>query len=502
MTAPPKMTTRILSEGVVFSIGNFLSRAVFFLMTIALTRFFLPEEYGRYVLVKTAILFGAILDTWLLESVMRFYAEHACTGQTASFRTRVWTLATWHLAATAVVALCIVMLLPGDAELRRLLLTAAVIYALDYLYRLHLQILRAKRDAWGHSLLSLAYAVLRLGFALVLIFGWKLCIQSLLYAWIGADAVLLPILVRRSGRVTAPATREPLQRPAVPMPSRRELFRYGAPFVLLAAGWTGLYIADRFMLQWLQDASQVGLYGLAYSFSELGYIIPYMLIGMPAQAATMEMWAEGREDAVSACLTRLVRCHLLVAIPLIAALATLSGPIIVTIAREAYAPAAHALPLLAPGLLGWGLLAFSNLAFMLKKRTDLLAKLGMAGFAGNVILTLLLIPRFGFLGAAAATSISYVALAAAGWLTAYRHLHLSLRISWRSARNAVLATLILVAATQVTVRTLPTGLLSLAATGCMGVLAYGASLLLLGEWRIQHIFQVARECLMHGKEST
>jgi len=501
-TSGSPAVARILSEGAILSVGNLLSRMVFFGMTIVLTRIFLPEEYGHYVLVKTAILFGVILDTWLIESVMRFYADYARKGAAALFQSQVRTIAAWHVIITIVVMASMLTLLPVSPALRQLLLMATAIYVLDYLYRLHLQILRARRDSRAHSLMSIAYALLRLGLALALIFGWSRSIQSVLLAWIAADVTLLPFLVHRANRGVRATAGRLQPGPAVLTPPLRELFRYGAPFILLGASWTGLYMADRFMLQWLQDASQLGLYGLAGSFAELGYIIPYMLIASPAQAATIEAWAKGSEKGAAECLTRLVRHHFLIALPLIAALATLARPIVMTVTQEAYFPAAAALSLLAPGLLGWGLLAFSNLSFMLKKRTGLLASLGVAGLTMNIVLNGLLIPRFGFLGAAAATSLTYTALAAAGWFVAGTYLRLVPRIPWSSVLRALLASAIMIAATQVAVRVLPVSLPSLVAIGFVGIVAYCLSLLALGEWWIHDGLRAVRRMFPRREQAT
>jgi len=190
--------SRILSEGVIFSAANLLSRLVFFGMTIVLSRIFMPEEYGHYVLVKTAILCAAVLDVWLLESVMRFHAEHKRKGTAALFQSQVQTIAAWHVTIIMVVMAATLILLSPDASLRQLLLTATVIYILDYLYRLHLQLLRAMRDVRAHSALSFAYAALRFIIALALIFGWSRSIHSVLVAWIAADVVLLPFLIQRT----------------------------------------------------------------------------------------------------------------------------------------------------------------------------------------------------------------------------------------------------------------------------------------------------------------
>lgn len=494
--------SRILSEGVIFSAANLLSRLVFFGMTIVLSRIFMPEEYGHYVLVKTAILCAAVLDVWLLESVMRFHAEHKRKGTAALFQSQVQTIAAWHVTIIMMAMAATLILLSPDASLRQLLLTATVIYILDYLYRLHLQLLRAMRDVRAHSVLSFAYAALRFGIALALIFGWSRSIHSVLLAWIAADVVLLPFLIQRTRKRARTATNPAMRDRIVPQQLLGQLVRYGLPFLPMAAGWTGLYLADRFMLQYLQEASQLGLYGLASSFAELGYIIPYMLIATPAQAAIIEAWSDGREEGASECLSRLVRLHLLIALPLIAALATLATPIVMTVAHEAYLPAAGALSLLAPGVLGWGLLSFTNLSFMLKKRTDLLAALGLAGLTVNIILNWLLISRYGFLGAAAATSLTYTALAAAAWFMAGAYLRLVPRIPWLSVRRSLLATAFMVAVTQLAVRLLPVSLLSLILVVGVGALAYCFSLIALGEYQINDGARLIRRLLPRQEQTT
>jgi len=83
--------------------------------------------------------------------------------------------------------------------------------------------------------------------------------------------------------------------------------------------------------------------------------------------------------------------------------------------REGFRAAWQVVPWVTTGYVFWGLYASIQLGFYSELRTRSLILVNLTALATNVVLNLLLIPRFGYVGAGAATLVTFVLLATLAW---------------------------------------------------------------------------------------
>jgi O-antigen/teichoic acid export membrane protein len=182
-----------------------------------------------------------------------------------------------------------------------------------------------------------------------------------------------------------------------------EVLRYG----LRAYAGTLLqglnYRLDFFLVAFFLPISQVGLYSIAVTATEMLWVVPNNLGTVLMQRAASLSGHDS--DRLTRAMTRLTSLFLLAACVLLAAVAL---PLITLVFGSAFRGAVQPLLLLLPGT--WALGLWKNLTNDLIGRGHPHAKAISAGVAAGVtaLLDVLLIPRYGISGAAVASSASYV----------------------------------------------------------------------------------------------
>jgi O-antigen/teichoic acid export membrane protein len=106
----------------------------------------------------------------------------------------------------------------------------------------------------------------------------------------------------------------------------------------------------------------------------------------------------------------LTRYYLLLATPLAVGLSVLSRPLIGFLADPRYHAGSRLVPLVAVGTLCAGLATRYTLGLTFRKRTGLLSLCYVGAAVVNVGLNLVLVPRFGYMAAAASNLLSFVVL--------------------------------------------------------------------------------------------
>jgi len=187
----------------------------------------------------------------------------------------------------------------------------------------------------------------------------------------------------------------------------------GLRYHLGLAAFILLLKVDILLLNTKVSSFQVGLYSLAVTLAEL----TFLLTDSVSQVVLPRQIDEELEKA-AIFTARVVRTSLLVGAMFIGAILVGSPVVIPTLYGQSFAGAIAPLIALAPGVLALSTIRPVS-GFLVKLDQPLiLSSANIGATVLNVILNLALIPPFGILGAALASSISYMLLAAfhIGWL--------------------------------------------------------------------------------------
>jgi len=195
------------------------------------------------------------------------------------------------------------------------------------------------------------------------------------------------------------------------------LVRFAAPLIPVGVVQLGLHQLDRRLVEHLAPGdlglSWAGIFGLGYlvAATPTGILLNALFTAWHPSLYTIEDPDERRRS-----LARGTTWSLLVLTGVCALTALAGRPIVELLAgREGFRAAWQVVPWVATGYVFWGLYSSIQLGFYSELRTRSLVLVNLTALAANVALNLLLIPRFGYVGAGAATLATFALLATAAW---------------------------------------------------------------------------------------
>jgi O-antigen/teichoic acid export membrane protein len=213
----------------------------------------------------------------------------------------------------------------------------------------------------------------------------------------------------------------------------RALATFGAPLVLSSAAYFSIHFSDRLFLAHVSKA-QVGVYQLAYNFAFLLSILVGDSFGKSWDVtfysyAEDEGW-QGRFVRIGAWLIFVLGAGAV-------GISLFGQDVLQVIVPASYLPPLLMLPVLVFGYFFREIGDFFRNILLIDLGSGLVGRIALAGAGLNIGLNILLIPRYGIWGAAAATFGTWVAYCAMCWVAARRAHDVPFRL-WPLARLLVL----------------------------------------------------------------
>jgi O-antigen/teichoic acid export membrane protein len=448
--------------------ANIVQGVVGFLAIVLFTRLLSPEDFGRYALAFSAMTLAHVaVFSWLEAAMARFWAAQtpgAAQGHFASLYRTAFVLSAAFLVVTGLT----VWLLPTDPLFRIALAVGLAGAPARCMVKLAQERFRAEGEVAKSARLDMAVTAgglaLGVGFALT---------------GMGAAAPLL-------GLGLAPLAALPFVLPGELKQARggafeagrvRDYAMYGYPIAASLALTVVLSSTDRFVLDAYLGEAAVGAYHASYSIANRTLDVLFLWLGTAGQPALVMALERGGMDRLKVAAREQLSTFLLVGLPAAAGVALVARPLSeVLIGEELRTAAASVTPWIALSALLFGLTAYYfGQAFTLGKKTRRLL-IAMAIPAGlNVVLNLILVPRFGLMGAAWATAASFGLGMVATMLIGRRVV--ALPIPWESLARCGVATGIM----ALVVSSLPAvgGLGELILDAGVGAMVYAAAALTL-----------------------
>ncbi len=246
---------------------------------------------------------------------------------------------------------------------------------------------------------------------------------------------------------------------------------YAAPSVFVGLCSFLLHFGNRYFLQRYVSLADLGIYSLASKFGMLITLLQYGFQGY-WNAQVFHIAAKPNADALlGRALTYLTLALSATAL----AITAFAKPAVAIVSPPAYAPSALLAPVICAGYALFGISAFFQTLFYVKKKTGSDAIANGVGAAVAFAAYFALIPRYGLWGAAFATVVSFIAPTVLGIVWSRRFIAVKyegVRLLKVTAPVIALAFLCLLAPVQ--------GILAQILVGIFAMLAYGAILLLSG----------------------
>ena len=416
--APPRRSpgrlSQLAGQSVIYGLGGTLARlAGVFLVPVYLAAAG-TEAFGEAELVTSAVVVGAIfLRLGIVNSMSRFTLAESPTGD---WRPVIHTIYGFVLAASttaAVVGLLARQQIADALQVSETLAVAGVaglwvVMNYDVLARVY-RIERRPKAFVAFQLANVAITVV-LTILLVVVYDYG-AVGLLVGNFAGTAVVFAAMLWAR--RRTVGVTR--FERPLL-----GELLRYSIPLMPTNLAIWALNFADRLQVQRLASPAELGEYAAAAK------VAAGMTLFLAAFQAAWTPFAhalrgeEGDEVAKQTFAEVFTFWSVMMGWGL-TALTLASAPYIaLTFPEGAQEGAIPVVPLLATGVVLYGIYLIVNIGVTISKRTRMTPVI--AGFAGAVTvgLNFVFIPAFGIVGAGITTVIGFGLLAGIQWLNARR----------------------------------------------------------------------------------
>jgi O-antigen/teichoic acid export membrane protein len=403
---------KLSGESLVYGIGQVSGRAVQVLLVPILTRALVPGEYAISELAmaysQTALL---LLVMGMDGSLARFFyhepdraARVRMVSSSLAFRL-VTGVGVALLAALAARPLASALM--GGVAYEKYLRVAAVTLPFTLLVMFGNDVLRVTFQPWKFITLNLANTVLVTGCSLFFVLHEHRGVIGVLYGRLLGDVactLLALVLTRHS------------LRPAFDGTALRRMLSYGLPTVPAAIAYGLITSLDRFMLQRTRSLEEVAVYGIAVKF----FAVVTMGVSAFQLAYGPFAYARAREPGAPRLFARVFASYVGVAAFGALVVGLLAPEILRALVPASYAGAAGPALWLAFAAVAQGAYTVASVGIGLALATPLLGWCAGGAALIGAFAQWQLTPRWGPVGAGAATFCGYLASAVFTYFMAQR----------------------------------------------------------------------------------
>jgi O-antigen/teichoic acid export membrane protein len=373
-------------------LSDLFSKVASFVLVVIIARGLGAEEYGYFNFAVSFVPIFLFLGTLGVDvEVFRAIARDRHRLSRVFASGFVLRLAFGSLALVLAAAIGAVVLDGGDA-LRALVVVSLALF-LDELSRFAGTVFKAFERMRFHAVVvlvnrllstALAGAALAAGGGLELISGAYLLgsIGALGFAWFALRRFFPPIHLRDADRA-----------------EMKNIVKNGVHIGVASTVNMLTFRLDAVLLQVMRGPIAVAMYGIAYRFFESFLFVSWSLsnVVLPRIARS-----DGGRDATQPYQMALA---LAMAVYLPIAIGSLFAAdwVVTTVFSERYEAAADAVKWLTGALVLYGVAYLARTATIALGKRNGIAQIATVGLVANIVMNLILIPRYGFEGAAAAT---------------------------------------------------------------------------------------------------
>ena len=220
----------------------------------------------------------------------------------------------------------------------------------------------------------------------------------------------------------------------------KKMLRFGLPLIPANLSVFVFNSIDRYFLNYFSTLHEVGLYSLGYRF---GTIITILLASPIALIWPVMFLSVKDHSNAKTFYVRAVTYITFLSLLMFLGLSLLSKEVIHIFSNKEYWDAYKVIPIIVLAYTLWTLPKITNVAMTLKRKTKATAIIFFLGAVINIGLNFALIPKYGMMGAAYATFITYALMVAI--LFFYNQRLIGVSYEWnRIFKMAIIAALIFV----------------------------------------------------------
>ncbi|HEX9614268.1 MAG TPA: oligosaccharide flippase family protein [Bacteroidota bacterium] len=408
---------RLGKEAAIYGLSSIVGRFLNFLLVPFYTNLLVPSEYGIIANLYSYIAFVAIVFGYGMDAAyMRYVASLEIGDKKQNFSTPLVSLFVTSLVLAFGISLSAELLaqwIGMGADGGSLVLYAAWILFFDTVVLIPYAYLRMENKAGTFAAVRIANIVLTVLLNILFLVGFDMKADGVVLANLIASVLTFGIHLRFI-----------LPNFTLSLPGNlyKELLRFGLPYIPAGLASVAMQVIDRPILKALTDDATVGIYQANYRMG----VFMMLFVGMFDYAWRPFFLRQAREPDARQLFARVFTFFSVAAMSLFVVLTLFIDDLIrirvgsVYFIHPDYWAGALIIPvvLLAYALNG----AYVNflIGVYLEKKTSILPSVFGIGAVVNVAANIVLIPKYGIMGAAYATLLSYIALAVGIYIPSQR----------------------------------------------------------------------------------
>ena len=405
---------KIFKHSAVYGFGNLSSKIVGFVLLPVYMRFLLPSDYGVLELITvTSSILVVILNLGMNSAIFRSYFNYDEKEKKQDVISTAFFFCLLEAGIVFVILLsqssAISNLLFGSEKFTTHVRLMIVTVFFSTAMLVPLAVLRAEERSFRYITLTVSQVVLMLALNIYFVVVMKLEVLGVLTGTAIASAlVYIAGLASLAGKLKRTFSRYEL----------KAMLAFGIPLVPAALANRVLTSADRYLLKYLTDLNEVGLYSLGYRISSVMLVFvvqPFML------AWPVVMFRVAKEEGAREIYRNVLTYYVMVALWVALALSIFSREIITVISPPVYHSAYRVVPLLVLSAFFAGAFYVVSVGLNIERKTGYFPLIIGAAALVNIGANYILIPAFGMMGAALATAFSQLIVVIATWRISVRY---------------------------------------------------------------------------------
>ncbi len=404
------------------------------------TRVFSVGDYGTLNLIQnTVLLLTVVAKFGFQHSVQRYYPEYANAADPLVVRRYYSTLffgtglngLFLTLLFVAAVALGLGRFLGITAT--GTLLLACPLILIRALRSMQLNLMQMEDKTRLYNILEIFQKAGVIGLTVVLLFTWQ---KTIVACFIGMIAIELLVIAQN---IFPLVRRRLISAKLFDFGFLRAAVVFSFPLFLAEISWIVLNAGDRFFVQYYLGAVAVGYYAAAYGIATYVQEVMTVPLQLSFFPICMKLWAAEGKEATQRFLNRSLNFFLMVSVLVVCVAIVTSGDVVIVLASKKFHEAHTLLPFLVIGLVLTAMNIFFRPGLMIHKRVRKIAQATFVATVLNIVLNIVLLPKIGIMGAAVATTLSFLAQV---FLMGYESLRiLPFKLEWLAlARYLVVGT--------------------------------------------------------------
>jgi len=431
----------IVRDSSMYGVSRIISAVLGFISIPIFARIMAPDVFGVYSLaLLTVTIAYQFVNEWSRSSILRFDPRYKNTDEYDSYISNVFIPPIVLGLGIGGIIIAIGLTTHIFVTFEKYLFVGFGVFNLSIIYTLLIALLRTRQEAKRFALLQVLNRVGTLFFGVSLILVFEMEGEGLFFGWL-ITLILLIVLCGKWSGIWGKLSFRLLR-----IHELRRYLNYGIPLSFFALSAFMMRYTDRYMIKYFRNMTEVGLYSFACLLPQRTIDMLIGTVALGAFPVIVKEWENSGREVTTRITSNLARYYLLITIPIIIIIFLFSKSIMSVIGTTKYEVAYKAVPLVALASFFNGAAWFSTIAFNLSTKTGLLLIITVCSLLINVGLNFLMIPQWGYLGAAFSTVITFLVYFISTYL--FSRKWLPWRISRHTIGSVLLASICLVGFTK------------------------------------------------------